>query len=564
MEKNFFQNIFLEKWRPYFWIILIGFLLYFPSLFFDFTYLDDNVLILDNYHLLRNPSYFFQAFNEEVFHLPRHSAYYYRPLQTIGLMLGAQLSGQTPSGFVYHLMNVLFHLLAASLLFFLFLKFDFENFKKELAFSFALIFAVHPVLTQAVAWIPGGVDILLTIFVFGFFINLISFLKIKKGFRRFYFFQLLFLVLALFTKETALALLPVGFLYLLLIEKEKLSSFKAKILLAGWLIVTVAWFILRQFVLGKVIGFSFEDIFKSLIFNLPALIQFVGKIIFPFNLSVLPIIKDTSFIYGFITLSLLALFLFLSKKKRVNLLIFGSAWFLLFLLPTFIRPNPSIVADFIEHRLYLPMFGFFLILSEIDFIKRMNFQKKYFLIVYFSISALFIGLTFFHSLNFKDRMSFWENAAATSSHSPLAQRNLGAMYYLKGNLEEAEKYTKKSLELNSSEPMAHNNLGLIYMQKNRLEESELEFKRELEINPRYDTVHFNLGLLYYRQGKFKEAEDFWKKTLEINPNYIDAYYNLAIYYSQQKDFGRALYYANELRKRGILLPADFFGPEATK
>lgn len=230
---------------------------------------------------------------------------------------------------------------------------------------------------------------------------------------------------------------------------------------------------------------------------------------------------------------------------------FGLIWFSLFLLLAFIRPNTEIVADFIEHRVYLPMIGFIVLLLEIDFIKNLDFRKKSNLTAIILLLLSLSLINFNHSKNFRDRLSFWKNAAQNSPHSPLAHRNLGAMYYLDGLPDKAEIEYRRSLELNPYERMAHNNLGLIYANKNMLKEAEAEYRMEIRINPRYDTVYFNFGLLYFKQRKFKEAESMWKKTLELNPDYIDAYSNLAVYYYQQNNRERSMYYVDQLKKRGV-------------
>lgn len=199
------------------------------------------------------------------------------------------------------------------------------------------------------------------------------------------------------------------------------------------------WFIFRYFALKDSAPVAFTDMIKSVYFNLPAVVQFIGKIFFPFNLSVLPIIQDTTFLYGFLSIILLAIIFFITKTKRWSFILFGFGWFFVFLLPSFIRPN-----------------------------------------------------------------------------------NLGAMYYLDGNMDNAEK----------------------------------EYKKELEIKSYYDNAFFNLGLLYWEQKRYEEAEINWKKTLEVNPNYIDAVNALTIFYYTRKNYKEMTIYANELYRRGYQLPLE--------
>ena len=212
------------------------------------------------------------------------------------------------------------------------------------------------------------------------------------------------------------------------------------------------------------------------------------------------------------------------------------------------------VADFIEHRAYLPMVGFIILILEIWPAKNLDIRKQPHLAVAASILLLFASITFIYAKNFKNRLTFWENAAKNSPHFPLVHRNLGAMYYLDGFPDKAEAEYRKALALNPREEMAHNNLGLIYMNRNMFKEAEEEYRKELEINPFYDNACFNLGLLYYKEGKLIEAAELWQRTIEINPDYLDAYRNLAAYYYGQNDLSSYLYYSGQLKKRGGMNP----------
>ena len=532
------ERIFLKSWRPYLWIVLAGFLLYFKTLFYDLTYLDDNVWVLDYQWFLKNFSNSLQVFRRPDI----VSGLFYRPLLNLSFIISAQMSGSSP--FAYHLTNILIHLLAASLFFSLLNKL---NYSRELSFLSSLIFTVHPVLTQAVVWIPGRTDSLLGVFVLTSFIFFLNFLKTKIG--KYYMGHLFFLFFALLTKETAIALPLICFLYLQLIFKRKASSLSQKIFMIPWFIILSVWLMIRQTVLTQGHDTNVFLAVQSVFLNLPAIISYIGKIILPFNLSVLPILRDITPAYGLVAMVLLVVLLVLSRNKRLPYVLFGISWFFLFLLP-------SLVFSFLKHeyRVYLPMMGCMMVLLETDGIKHLVAQRKKMFTFGVIVLGFFSVMTFRYSDRFQNRLTFWESAIKTSPHSPLAHRNRGAMYHLEKQLDQAEAEYKKSLELNFHEPMVHNNLGLIYMDRDMYKEAEEEYKLEIAINPLYDNVYYNFGLLCYREGRFDKAVDLWKKTLVLNPEYIDAYKNLAVYYINQKDFTEASYYVEGLRKRGITIP----------
>ena len=153
------------------------------------------------------------------------------------------------------------------------------------------------------------------------------------------------------------------------------------------------------------------------------------------------------------------------------------------------------------------------------FLKEKINYKKIIVFISLLIILIFSSVTIYRNQYYKDKLSFWKNATETSPNFAFNHNNLGAMYYLDKNIEEAEKEFKKALELNPEEKMAHNNLGLVYVNKGQLQDAEDEYKKELEINPYYDNAYYNLGLLYWGEKRYDEAKKSWKKILEINPNF---------------------------------------------
>jgi tetratricopeptide (TPR) repeat protein len=264
-------------------------------------------------------------------------------------------------------------------------------------------------------------------------------------------------------------------------------------------------------------------------------------------------------IYGIISLILLEVWFIMAKNKSYRLIIFGTAWFFLFILLTLIKPMDT-TPEFSENRIYLPMFGFafiFLGLGRIKFRDKSNniTQKKIFLGISVALIITFSFVTIYRNKYYKNKLNFWNNAVETSPSFAFNHNNLGAMFFLDGKKNEAEKEFNKALEINPRERMAHNNLGLVYLEKGDFSKAEEEFNKELEINPYYDNAYANKGLLYYRMGRMDEAVDSWKKTLEVNPGYSQALYNLFIYYYQNQDKENAKYWAQEAQNREIpLLP----------
>jgi len=341
----------------------------------------------------------------------------------------------------------------------------------------------------------------------------------------------IFFLLALFTKETA-ALIPFFALgWIFVFEKPYFSWLKFGLSTAGAAVAGIIWYLARTAALGNGHG---DFIWKSLVHNLLSPVIFIGKAFFPFNLSVYPVLADSPWFYGIMALLLLAALLLVSRPWRWQRLVFGLAWFWLLLVLGSARPDSDSFQNFMEHRLYVPMFGLLLILSETEnFWRRLPLKWRQRLLG--ALLTLFLILSVLHSLNFKDRYSFWQQAAKSSPHSPLAQRNLGAMYYLSGDFDKAEPLFRKALSLNEQEPMAHNNLAAIYIDRGDYWRAESELKKELSINPSYDVALFNLGRVYYERRRYQEAAQLWEETLRLNPRHQEAAFRLNDLMTQVKN-----------------------------
>lgn len=506
----------LKNWRPYFIIFVVGFLLYSQTLSFDFTYFDDQELIVEKAAILQNLNNIGSIFTSDAFF--SGDKFYYRPLLNLSFMLDAQVGGiLTP---VFFLDNILIHILAAGLIFYLLARL---TARRSLSFWLSLVFLVHPVLVQAVAWLPGRNDSLLTVYILAAFIGCLNFLEQPR--LRSYLAYLFFFFAALLTKETAVGLPLLVIFYFLFIDRGPSSRADKFLLVIGSAAIGFIWFLMRHLALGGE-PTNYLTAAVGIVHNAPALLVHLGKLILPFNLSVLPILADSTVIYGVLVLAVLLGAWGFSKQRRNNYIIFGALWFLIFLLPSFIRLNT--LPDFLEHRLYLPLFGFLIMVAEIDGIKNLDFRRRRVKLAALIILVIFSVITLVHSRSFRDRLAFWQAAAASSPHSPLAQRNLGVMYYFNGQSAEAEKYYRAALALNPQEPMVHNNLGVIYLEQKDLARAEEEFKTELAVNPNYDKALFNLGDLYYREQKWPAAAQFLRAALRVNPGYYEAYERLLI------------------------------------
>lgn len=514
----------LAGWFPLLWFLAGGLLLFGRSLVFDYTYLDDHTLVLQRMDWLKSAGSIPGAFLEDAFRSAPGKAYYYRPMLTLSFIFDA-MTGRG-SLWMFHLTNILLHVASVWLLF---RVLETLGFPRVRSFGFAMLFLAHPLAVQAIAWIPGRNDTLLAVFVLGSFLAWLHYENQRKP--RWLILHLALYGLALFTKESALVLPVLAAGHAILFSKTPIKAMLPA--LAGWILLAVAWIVARQPFIDGARQVPAAELLGAMVYNLPALLPYLGKMLFPVGLGVFPVLRDMtlSMILGALGLLLLATAAWLARPREWKTWLFGMAWLLLFLLPSLVTIHTA-SPIFSEHRAYLPLAGLLMTLASLAPAAAGRMPAPWPARAGAALVATAAILSFLHLGAFRDRFVFWPEASETSPSNAFNLNNLGAMYYLAGNLQEAEKWFKRSLAVNPFEPMANSNAGLVCMNSERPAEAEKYFLEEIRINPTYDHAWFNLGLLYYNYARQEEGIARWEKLLTINPGYPDVYNALLFAYEK--------------------------------
>ncbi|MDO8536532.1 MAG: hypothetical protein Q7S30_05975 [Candidatus Omnitrophota bacterium] len=395
---------------PYIFFSVLGYILYFHIRGYGFTYLDDASLIIDSAaKFSADPLSIIRLFTQN--HLSAlQPQIFYRPVFAASFMLNSIFKAGGLSG--YYFTNIALHIAASCLVYSLLLKLKYNY---RTAILLTTLYVIHPMLTQTVAWLPGRSDTLVAVFSIASFIAFIEFTE--TGRIGYYLAHILSLALALFSKENSLCLVLICFLYMRIIIKEKLFYPKERYLAIGWLIVLTLWFVLRNMALVKPLKITFHETAGYLAANSIVIVQYIGRIFFPVNLSVWPTILDSQWIPGAVSIIALVILLYISKDKRMNYCLFGAAWFILFLLPALVRPSVGVSAVFSNTRVCLSMAGILIILAETDMIKHVDI-KKWPQAALILLAIIFYSLIAYdHSCDFRNGRTFWENARRTTPHS---------------------------------------------------------------------------------------------------------------------------------------------------
>lgn len=434
----------------------------------------------------------------------------YRPLRDISYALDFAIWGETPFGF--HLTNILIHAANVLLVFTLIRRLT-EDFASAILGS--LIFAVHPIQTDAVTYISGRRDVIFTLFYLLAFHSYLSYYRSRWSAKSIaYFISFLFLwVLSLLSKEMAVSL-PIlifvwhfcdawddraGSWWLRVVQTVGKALNREKWLTIVLSLAGIAFTAYWVFIKGASRLTRFDKLEYwggSFYLNILTVIRvhawYLKQLVYPTPIAqYLNAFEPSQSAFDWRLVLSLALvgavlcygFLLLNRDKLMAFAIFS---YLVMLLPVSqLIPHHELLAD---HYLYLPLMSFGLFVSLL--VRRIGnsgvISTKAVYVGSGAVILIFAVLTIVQNTTWRNERSLWTANYKAVPNSPRAALNLGNTYQY-------------------SEPH---------------KAAEL-FKRALELNPTptiKNTLHDRLAVILINERKFDEAEFYVAEVLKRSPN----------------------------------------------
>lgn len=480
-----FERILANNYTLIMVLVVPAFLLYFKSLQFDFTTLDDQWLIVDNPSLKTGWAGFKKVWLEAI------SGTYYRPLLTGSFFMDFKMGRLSPA--FYHFNNLVMHLICVVLLYrFLVLN----KVTKNLAYVLALLFSVHPVVLHAVVWIPGRNDLLLCLFTLASLNHLLKFLS--TGQTKFIVYHFIFFICALLTKESGVVL-PFIFAVIMVVYKRD-SSTSFLYFIFGWAGVSLTWFFLRNLVISVQPDLNFNMLFfKNVI---PAFLIFTGKTILPIQQSVLPTLKNTSIIPGI--LSVVAIVVLNVKPGLKNkqlayagLLIYGT----LLAIPVWFSAGKT-GSEYYEHRMYTSMAGIVLFISQLKF----NWNSDNFKAIALLFFCFFCYRSYTRMDVYKNTETFVSTGSRESPDFYLFMFQKSGILFNQQQYDSALVYIDRALAIRQDRPEMFTNRGSINYMLGNYNQAVIDFNKAILISKTFDhRMYLNRGFAYCRNGEFDKA-----------------------------------------------------------
>jgi 4-amino-4-deoxy-L-arabinose transferase-like glycosyltransferase len=558
-------------WAAVSLILLATFLAYSNTLGFKFVY-DDRGQILANVqvHAWRYvPHYFFERVWS--FAYPGIHGNYYRPLFLVFLLLNYKIFGPYPAG--WHLMSVAAHMGATYLVYLLARRLTGDG---RTALIAALIFGLHPVHIESVAWISGVTDPLLALFLLPAFLCYLNARGRSARRLRWLAGSLVLYGLAMLSKETALILPIIIFTFEWLWQDAPgLSGLrmvldrtrKAVVCTLPFLLLTFVYLAVRWEVLDG-LGHTMVPLgLWAILFTWPRLLMFyLWHLICPFNLSVfynVPYVRApglVSFVLPLAGLASIGFLAFLGVQRlartspgNARLAVFMASWILIPFIPLLdlsVLPVGEIAHD---RYLYLPSIGFCILLGMA--LRRIPLGKARFLglpawqvVGVVSLAALFGISTTVQDRYWANDLKLYSRGVSRTPQNKLARTNLGNAMGEEGRYGEALTLYQEVLTRDPDFWLAIYNTGYTCYRMGQLHEAEKYLKRAIAVNGVDSDEYFYLGLTWLKLGDVDDAEKAVRHALKLQPGGLAYHFALGMILKLKGDIPGALaQFKEELR-----------------
>lgn len=503
-------------------VLLLTFGAFGRSLVQGFAPIDDSYLIVGNLAVrgvtFENLRTIFTTFDPEL----------YIPLTLFSFQLNYLASELAP--WSYHLGNLLLHaanaLLVGSVL---------EKLTKQRTLSLfgGILFALHPLHTEAVVWIAGRKDLLSTFFFLLSFLCYISWIdgqrKVVNGKRKWawYFSSLLCFLCALLSKVNTVTLPVILLLTDVLVLRRRDVR---RMLLEKVPYVFFALVFMGIATLGKERVLASSTILETLLMAARSTVFYLQKFFFPFGLTVfyphqgpIGIADPRFFIPLLLVLLLVGCALRSLWKKRT--FAFGFLAYLTILSPTFLNFHKGDAMFFgVDRYAYLPSVGILLLL-----IVGMTWILERWRSIPFwipcgmgvSIVILFTLLSFHQTRFWDSPETLFRHALALYPESVPARTDLARMLREQGRTTDAFTLLKEGLRYGDNGHL-HLAAGYIYAKVGQVHEAEEQFRVALDMLPMNPEPVFSLGSLKEQTGDSRAAEELFTKAIKMDPSYVGA------------------------------------------
>ncbi|MBN2541323.1 tetratricopeptide repeat protein [bacterium] len=428
----------------------------------------------------------------------------YQPIRDLSYRFDFLLWGTSFTGLFAH--NLFLYILNIIALFYL-VKLLFKD--KTIAFITTLVFAVHPLHVESVAWIAARKDPLSGLF---FVLSMLLFIKgLDRNSIKYILASFLVYILALLSKATTLCL-PFVLLLLSFFRYFKTQQFKKSLLfqVPFWL-VNVFGAVMLYFAVGSIkMKYEWDNIFISALNIAKIFKDYVIKLVIPYRLShtylveISLLLREPSVIFALIlSACLLGLIIYGLVKKKPKI------WFTALLFIACYLPVSNIVPLLIQadRYMYLPLIAYSLSLGLL--LTWMIQRRKNIVIVLIIVVFVLIGLSFRRVVQWKNTETLCIDSLKSKRASPSLWYQMATYYSREGMRQKAKQAAQESIKEMSWFYLPYFMLGYFAEDEGQYNQAVKYFRTLVEMKQDIDESAGSVVRLYCKMGRIEKAGEFY-------------------------------------------------------
>jgi hypothetical protein len=452
---------------------------------------------------------------------PDWAGNYYRPVFMSWLLINRMLLGLHPA--LWHATTVLLHLLA-TLMAFVVARQILKN--GTLAAFVALLFGLHPIHIESVAWVSGLTDPLMAFFTLAAFW---AWFHGEKDSARRRWWQLLAALLyaaGCLSKEAAF-FLPVMIVayHLIFGREERTLAGVMRTTVRVWplWITAVAYIGMRMYALhgfANPVGTTLRGL--PLVLTIPAILwKYMALLIWPVNMSLFydlaPVTSFSDWRFWLAAAWLLFAVVAWRVSRRVPIVGFALLWIFVFLSPALIGLPVFQMGDWVHDRyLYLSSFGFCLLL--VYAIDKLPSQQELFgyraapMAVIVILSAAMAFGTSWQQQYWSNSLLIFAHSVNVAPRSALAKFELASIVSSKGDRENARRLYEEAIAIEPDNWKYNISFGLMLYDEGDFRLSERYLAHAVALDSSDANANFNLGMVRFKLGNYAEAEESFREA----------------------------------------------------
>jgi len=479
----------------------------------------------------------------------------YYPLLHSAFWLEHRLWGDATLG--YHLINVLWHATSAFLLIVLLRRLAVPG-----ALLAGLVFALHPVCVESVAWICEQKNTLSTVF---YLAAALAWLRFDEGRKSSHYALATLLFTAALLTKTVTASLPAALLVVVWWRRGSLR-WKADVLpLLPWLLLGLGCGLGTAWMESNQIGAKGADFDLSLVERtlLAARVPwfYLSKLLWPADIAFFYERWDISatqllqWTFPLASLGLLTAFFVLRRRNRAPLataLLFGGT-----LVPVmgFVNVYPFIFSYVADHFQYLacPAVVAFVCAAATSVHSSLKWPRWTALVMSAALLFTLASLTWRQSHHYRNDIALFTDTVKQTPSSWVANLNLGVALADEGKAGEALPFLVKARELKPDFAETLNTLGNVLNQLGRAQEARTQLEQAIALQPKFAEAHNTLGACLMALGNVDQGIHSFRRAMELQPSLQTARVNLAWALGQHGQLEESLRLFQEAQQRS---PSD--------